>query len=95
MELKFHHLAANSVTKPTGNEQGLSSTTSSSERWISSIGLDSTGVSCLESNKKAITKSFYNFTDILKTGFLHGIKETVPGMENKKIQKVFHKKMLV
>ena len=31
----------------TGREHGLSSTTSSSDKWITSIGLESTGVSCL------------------------------------------------
>ena len=32
----------------TGRLQGLSSTTSSSERWTTSIGFDNTGVSCLK-----------------------------------------------
>ena len=34
----------------TGNEQGLSSTTRSSDRWTTSMGLESTGVSCLKSH---------------------------------------------
>ncbi len=32
----------------TGREHGLSRTTRSSDRWITSIGLDNTGVSCLQ-----------------------------------------------
>lgn len=38
----------------TGREHGLSSTTRSSERWITSMGLDRTGVSCLQLPSKTM-----------------------------------------
>ena len=48
----------------TGKEQGLSSTTRSSDRWITSICLDSTGVSCLWINNSKLVSSVIMFRNV-------------------------------